>query len=96
MNRWKSKGVPHKNWFIVDQLDMGHGSTITCEMCGTQEVRYVHIMDHNNYKRLAVGCVCAENMSISYKGKGKEAERQLRLNAAKEKRNARPKPSTSP
>src|SRR5262249_6875738 len=40
---------------------------ITCEMCESQEVRYVHIMTHPNYKgQLEVGCVCAGNMGEGY------------------------------
>jgi hypothetical protein len=41
---------------------------VTCEMCESAEVRYVHTMMHPDYGRLRVGCVCAGNMEDDYAG----------------------------
>ena len=38
--KWSQAGVPHKGWIWVDIEDLGEPSA-TCEMCETQEIRYV-------------------------------------------------------
>ena len=54
-------------------------------MCETQDIRYVHHMEHPDYPRtLAVGCVCAEHMENDYEGP-RRREKALR-NAAQRKR----------
>jgi hypothetical protein len=66
-NLWKIPEVPHKGWVeqtVVDMDDAIH----TCEMCGKEEIRFVHIMEHANNMQLQVGCVCAEKMSNDYIG----------------------------
>ena len=38
-----------------------------CEMCETQEIRYVHHMKHPEYPgSLGVGCVCAGKIEDDY------------------------------
>lgn len=62
MNLWDQPGVPHKGWTCegVSDLEAPDG---TCEMCGREEVRYIHHMVHPDYPGgLDVGCVCAEKM----------------------------------
>lgn len=60
--KWSQLDVPHKGWFCVDLEDTDDAST-TCEMCESQEIRYVHHMKHDQYPSiLKVGCVCAGNM----------------------------------
>jgi len=39
--KWSQAGVPHRGWTCVDIDDLGEPSA-TCEMCETQEIRYVH------------------------------------------------------
>jgi hypothetical protein len=46
--KWSQAGVPHKGWTCTDIEDLGEPSA-TCEMCETQEIRYVHHMEHSNY-----------------------------------------------
>jgi hypothetical protein len=66
--KWSDPGVPHKGWECDDVEDLGEPNAI-CEMCEIQEIRYVHHMTHADYPEgLAVGCVCAENMSGDYVG----------------------------
>jgi hypothetical protein len=60
--KWTQPGVPHKGWSCADIEDLGEPSEI-CEMCETQEIRYVHIMEHPDYaEALRVGCICAGHM----------------------------------
>ena len=52
----------------TDIEDLGEPS-LTCEMCETQEIRYVHHMTHPTFEtELAVGCVCAGNLEQDYEG----------------------------
>jgi hypothetical protein len=82
--KWSQLGVPHKGWSCVDIEDLGEPSA-TCEMCETQEIRYVHYMTHPNYPdQLGCGCVCAGRMEENYEG-ARQRERALR-NAASRKR----------
>jgi hypothetical protein len=68
----------------IDVEDWGEPSH-TCEMCEVVTIRYVHYMQHPQYKeQLRVGCVCAENMSGDKLGP-KRREREL-ANAAKRRR----------
>jgi hypothetical protein len=59
--KWSQSGVPHRGWTCVDIEDLGEPSVI-CEMCESQEIRYVHHMEHLDYGTLATGCVCAGHM----------------------------------
>lgn len=74
MNLWNQKGLPHKGWTCVnvedrredgqseDEADYG-----SCEMCGNEKLRYVHIMNHSSVSyNVEVGCMCAEKMSDDY------------------------------
>ena len=66
--KWSDPGVPHRSWTCTDVEDLGEPSHI-CEMCEMADIRYVHYMEHPDYPtRLAVGCVCNENMSGDYIG----------------------------
>jgi hypothetical protein len=67
-NRWDQPNIPHKGWTCVDVIDLRSGEAsskeadyATCEMCGNERIRYVHIMEHAALEgNLSVGCVCAE------------------------------------
>ncbi|MGI2166212.1 hypothetical protein ACRN9L_09545 [Shewanella oncorhynchi] len=60
--KWSESGVPHKGWTCVHIEDLEEPD-ITCEMCESQNVRYVHHMQHLNYPIiLKVGCVCAGHL----------------------------------
>lgn len=55
-------------------------------MCRSQEIRYVHYMEHESYsERLGVGCVCAEKMSSDYVNP-REREKRLRGKAGRRAR----------
>ena len=74
MGRWNIPGIPHKGWSIIGCEDILDGiedpdnrEYETCEMCGQERIRYVHIMCHPNYPNvLRVGCSCAEKMTDDY------------------------------
>lgn len=83
--KWGQAGVPQKGWSCDSMEDLGEPSAI-CEMCETQEIRYVHHMSHPRYPSgLAVGCVCAGKMEEDYKN-AQNRERDLR-NLAKRQQN---------
>jgi hypothetical protein len=89
-NRWDTAGVPHKGWTCVDVVDLradggpaGETDYATCQMCGNEKIRYVHIMEHPDLdEHFDVGCVCAEKMSDDYEGP-RRREARLRNRAAR-------------
>ena len=49
MARWDLPGVPHKGWTLVgfeDIKDDPDADYETCEMCGNERIRFVHILSH--------------------------------------------------
>jgi hypothetical protein len=92
-SRWDQLGVPHKGWHCEDVVDLRAGGEsadaidyATCQMCGNEKIRYVHIMAHPNLdEQFNVGCVCAEKMSGDYEGP-KQREAELRNRAARRTR----------
>ena len=81
--RWSEAGVPHKQWWCVDVHDLGRDRTETCEMCRSANVRFVHVMRHNDYPdMLRCGCVCAGNMAADLVG-ARSREKKLRLRAGR-------------
>lgn len=63
--KWSASGVPHKGWACVEIEDLGRRETITCQMCESQEIRFVHFMTHPDYDgELACGCDCASKMEV--------------------------------
>jgi hypothetical protein len=61
MSKWRQPGVPHKGWQCEDIEDLGAPDAV-CEMCEVQEIRYVHVMSHEDYGTLRCGCICAGHM----------------------------------
>ena len=74
MLKWCRTDVPHKGWTLVRVEDVMEGMDgcdeslyETCEMCGKEEIRYVHVLTHPGYEgQIRVGCVCAEKMTDDY------------------------------
>jgi hypothetical protein len=63
LGKWSQAGVPHRGWSCVSMEDLGEPSEI-CEMCESQEIRYVHIMSHPEFhEELRCGVVCAGHMA---------------------------------
>jgi len=62
-NLWKKEGIPHIGWELLACVDLGFAEHI-CDMCGQEEIRYVHTVSHPSYpKPLEVGQVCAGKMT---------------------------------
>lgn len=70
---WNKAGIPHTGWTEVRVTDLDQ-AVHTCEMCGKEEIRYVHKVLHPTGLELDVGQVCAVKMT----GDGVTADRNLR------------------
>lgn len=60
--------VPREDWRCMEVADIRekHGApdAMPCEMCGTESIRFVHVMEHDNYDEALGVCVsCAEGMT---------------------------------
>jgi hypothetical protein len=53
--------VPKRGWICADVIDLGEPFG-KCGMCGKEDIRYVHIMRHENHQSVGAGCVCAGKM----------------------------------
>jgi len=83
--KWSHPGVPHKGWTCVEIEDLGSPSE-TCQMCESQDIRYVHYMSHPKYHEvLAVGCICAGHMEGDLVS-ARERDSQMHSRAGKRKR----------
>ncbi len=60
--KWSQPAVPHRGWICTDIEELREPQLI-CEMCESQIIRYVHYMQHPDFREiLRVGCICAGNM----------------------------------
>jgi hypothetical protein len=84
--KWSQPGVPKKGWrFTGDIEDLGAPDG-TCEMCETQQIRYVHCMEHPDYPHvLGCGFVCAEKMEEDYVNP-RRREAALKASASRRRR----------
>jgi len=82
--KWAQPGVPHRGWVCIDIQDLEEPSA-TCEMCEVMTIRYVHVMAHNDYSNLGVGCVCAGNMEQDLEG-ARRREDEFKLTLTRRKR----------
>lgn len=83
--KWAQAGVPHRGWTCIGIEDLGEPSAI-CEMCETQEIRFVHYMTHPDCTaEIAAGCICAGRMEENYEG-ARNREAILRSAAGKKRR----------
>jgi hypothetical protein len=83
--KWAEPGVPHKGWKCIDIEDLEEPS-LTCEMCESQVIRYVHYMKHPDYEGvLRVGCICAGHMEENLE-RSKKRDDFMKSRADKRKR----------
>jgi len=61
INLWNDPEIPKKGWICIDVIDLGYPSG-QCGMCGKEEIRYVHIMQHEEGLTIGAGCICAGKM----------------------------------
>jgi len=87
--RWNTKGLPHKGWSCVGMEDLGSADG-QCEMCGKEEIRYVHFMEHPDVEgTVSAGCICAEKMEDEYgheRSRARRREAKLRSAAGRRAR----------
>ena len=76
VNLWNDPNVPKKGWVCIDVIDLG-APFGECGMCGKEDIRYVHIMRHEQHQSIGSGCVCAGNME-SDANASKERENTLK------------------
>ncbi|MER9518447.1 hypothetical protein NKI44_13990 [Mesorhizobium sp. M0614] len=82
--KWSNPGVPHKGWTFVYEEDL-ESERMICEMCETEEIRFVHHMEHPNYKGdLRAGCICAGKMEENLEASGRR-DREMRNRAARKR-----------
>jgi hypothetical protein len=82
---WDQPGVPHKGWHCIGCTDL-ESAIGQCQMCGKEDIRYVHHMEHPNYSdTLDCGCVCAEKMEDNSFAPHKR-EQAMKNKAARRKR----------
>ena len=82
---WDRRGVPHKGWRCVRCDDLGQ-AVGQCQMCGKEEIRYVHHMEHDEYdETVGVGCVCAGKMEDDY-ARPKMREQRMKNKASRRQR----------
>jgi hypothetical protein len=64
--KWSQPGIPHRGWSCENVEDRGAPDAV-CEMCESQNMRYVHYMSHPQFDGvLACGCDCAGRMEENY------------------------------
>lgn len=84
LGKWGQPGVPHRGWEFVrwydHKIDGDDGFEMRqCEMCETMMIRYVTVLEHNDYAdELYCGCVCTGHMTQDYKG-ARERDRAGKL-----------------
>ena len=73
------EGFPTKGWWCHYVDDLGAVEAV-CVACGTQPIRYAHVLVHDAYaEEIRVGCVCAEVLTNDYvnpKRRQREAQKQ--------------------
>jgi len=75
---YKQEGFPHKDWECIGVTDLKPADAVgddydhgTCEVCGRDDLRYVHTLRHNDYpKNLDTGCECASKLENNSKSAG--------------------------
>lgn len=90
IKRLEEWNAPLSGWECDRVIDMAEGSDCTqlqtCELCDCSKVRYVHVMQHQNYfEDISVGCICAGIMEGDILA-AKDRERKMK-NRAKRKAN---------
>lgn len=61
---WAEPGVPHLGWECRDVEILDADRRETCQMCGVQQIRFIHCMWHPTHpETLRCGCDCAGYMS---------------------------------
>lgn len=82
LREWKA---PLGNWRCVEMID-GEAAEFECELCGYPAVRFIHVMEHDEYfEKVSVGCICAGIMEGDIMA-ARERDRKMK-NRARRKQN---------
>ncbi len=84
----KDWGAPLDGWVISSTYDRleEKAELFTCELCGCNRVRIVHVMKHEYYfERVSVGCICAGIMEGDILA-AKERDRLMKNRAKRRER----------
>ena len=78
-NGWADQSIPKRGWTCVHVEDLGADGPDympdDCQMCGNNNLRFLHYMEHPDYPgQLVVGCICAGHMAEGYDGAARERE----------------------
>lgn len=77
-NRWNDPLFPKDGWSFFTINDEGpvkeQDPAVMCEMCGTMQIRYVHVLHHNEEDALNAGCECASKLLGEDSSKTKSRE----------------------
>ena len=82
-NYWNQKGLPHRGW-ICDSIEERDEADFKCEMCGEENIRFVHAMTHPEGHNIGVGCVCAGHLTQQYEDM-RDLNRRALLASSKKK-----------
>lgn len=85
----KEWGAPLSGWYCTEIIDVREDDPeaplSTCELCGCDKVRFIHVMEHEQYfEPVDVGCICAGIMEGDILA-AKERERLMRNRAARKR-----------
>src|SRR6056297_2366623 len=88
--RLEEWNAPLNDWYCMDVIDieeeLSDTDLFTCELCGCNRVRFVHVMKHDEYfEHVHVGCICAGVMEDDVLAA--KARERLVKNRAKRKKN---------
>ena len=81
-NLWDDPDFPKTEWECTGISDSMEERSV-CELCGQQNVRYVHHMHHPQYGDLNVGCICAGKMEGDIE-RAKQRERRFKSRKVEE------------
>lgn len=80
--KWTHDDVPKSGWVCAHIFVIGKDDPLqVCEMCETQSIRFVHVMEHPDFpEALEAGCICAGHMEDDVEGaRSREQEMQATL-----------------
>ena len=83
----KAWGAPLEGWYCIEVVDVREDDEDaplwTCELCGCDKVRFIHVMDNPLYfEPVRVGCICAGIMEGDILA-AEERERRMRNRASR-------------
>jgi hypothetical protein len=86
LGQWARNDVPHSGWHRIEIVDVLKDRGVLserCDMCETEMVRFMHVMDLPDHHEISeCGCICAGAMQEEPPKSTKEAGRDNIISAA--------------